>query len=334
VLVSTAYWDTAIQLWDLGTGMPWRRLQYAAPSELGQHIPPLIAVSVDGRMLAVQGQGAELHLWEIATGKERQRICLPGDGIATLAFSPDGSTLAVANRSGAIRLWGLAENKVLARLEAGRLARDTHPALTFSSDGRRLATISNDTTILLWPLAVPVRSERESAWLPEKLWADLASADAGKAYRAVCALVANQRQAVPFLKDRLRPGTRPDPRRVAQLLRDLDNERFEVRENAAKQLEEFHESVERALREAQRSPTSVESRRRIERLLGKIDSGKLALYPDSLRAIRGLEVLERAGTREALAVLQALAKGAPEARLTQEAQRTLGRLAKRPPPGP
>ncbi len=48
----------------------------------------------------------------------------------------------------------------------------------------------------------------------------------------------------------------------------------------------------------------------------------------SFPSLRTVEVLEIAGTPEARQVLEQLAKGAPEARLTQEAKASLERLAK------
>jgi hypothetical protein len=44
--------------------------------------------------------------------------------------------------------------------------------------------------------------------------------------------------------------------------------------------------------------------------------------------VRAVEALEHAGTAEAKALLEALAAGMPEARLTQEARATLRRLAR------
>jgi hypothetical protein len=43
-------------------------------------------------------------------------------------------------------------------------------------------------------------------------------------------------------------------------------------------------------------------------------------------------VLERIGTPSACQMLEGLAKGAPEARLTRDARASLDRLAKRPAP--
>ena len=49
---------------------------------------------------------------------------------------------------------------------------------------------------------------------------------------------------------------------------------------------------------------------------------------DQFRVPRGVEVLERIGTREARRVLEAMARGMPESRLTGEAKAALARLEK------
>jgi hypothetical protein len=73
---------------------------------------------------------------------------------------------------------------------------------------------------------------------------------------------------------------------------------------------------------------SAEVRSRINQLLKAIDEWVVA-DPDALRSLRAIWVLERIGTPEARAVLEDLAKGAPEARQTQEAQAALDFLDKR-----
>ncbi len=74
--------------------------------------------------------------------------------------------------------------------------------------------------------------------------------------------------------------------------------------------------------------TSEEVRSRITQLLKPLD-GWVVTDPDTLRALRAIWVLERIGTPEARAVLEDLAKGAPEVRQTQEAKAALDFLTKR-----
>ncbi|MFL5338805.1 MAG: hypothetical protein ACJ8F7_01445, partial [Gemmataceae bacterium] len=69
---------------------------------------------------------------------------------------------------------------------------------------------------------------------------------------------------------------------------------------------------------------SMESRKRAERLLEKLQHG--GPTGDMLRSVRAVEVLERIGTPEARAMLQSLAGGAADARITLEAQSALKRM--------
>ncbi len=270
ILVSAGYRESSIQLWDLEGGLRWRSLKYELPSEVDSHNPPLIAVSPDGRVLACQGQSGKVHLWEVATGKLRRCVYSSCNNISTLAFSPDSKALAIGDRSGTIQIWDVIENKILLRFDAGRLAYKTHPALAFSPDGRLLATINDNTAIHLWPITITVPGERHGGRLPEELWTDLASANTEKAYQAICDMIRKPNQVVLFMKDRLRPTPLVDPSYIAQLLGDLDNEHFAVREKATKELVNLQEQAKTALHMALRSPVSLECRKRIELLLEKI----------------------------------------------------------------
>ena len=98
---------------------------------------------------------------------------------------------------------------------------------------------------------------------------------------------------------------------------------------AADALERLGEDAESSLRRALADKPSLESRRRVERLLERLVIAPVN-DPARLRELRAVEVLEHINTVEARRVLAALAKGTPEARLTREAQASLDRLAKRP----
>ena len=199
--------------------------------------------------------------------------------------------------------------------------------------GRTLASASSDSTILIWDVAgVTARQGKLRAQVDASevaaAWKDLASADAKVAYRSIRLLIEAPERSVPLLRERLRPAPAPDAKRIEQLLRGLDSNRFTERENASKELERLADVAAPALRKLLAGNPSLEVRRRAEELLamaeGPVSRSQL------LRALRSVEALEHIGTADAQALLKDLAKGAAEARLTQEAKASLDRLAKRP----
>jgi hypothetical protein len=119
---------------------------------------------------------------------------------------------------------------------------------------------------------------------------------------------------------------------VRKLLIVLDSEEFAVRERARKALEGLGEEAEPLFRGALAGKPSAEVRKSLEELLSQnhhvLGSGL------TLRAVRAVEVLERIGTSAARGVLEELARGEAEARLTREAKAALERLAARPAAAP
>jgi hypothetical protein len=167
------------------------------------------------------------------------------------------------------------------------------------------------------------RKREPSAQRLEELWTDLGHADAERAYRAVWALAAAPRVAAPLLRERLRPMPLVDAKRITQLVTDLDHKRYVVRLQAEKELEKLGELAEPALQRALEGKPSLELLRRVEQLMEKV-TGPPTGAP--LRGLRAVEALERMETAEARQLLEALARGAPEGRLTREARASLERL--------
>jgi hypothetical protein len=170
-------------------------------------------------------------------------------------------------------------------------------------------------------------TERSLAEL-EADWKDLAGG-ARTGYAALGRLVRSPGRAVAFLEKKLQSTPSVDVQRIRQLVTDLDQEQFDVRERAARELEKLGERAEPALRMALAGKPSLDARRRLEGLLERAEGASLPA--ETLRQIRAVEVLESSGDAEAQRVLNKLAAGPPELWLTQEARAAVRRL---PPIGP
>jgi hypothetical protein len=108
---------------------------------------------------------------------------------------------------------------------------------------------------------------------------------------------------------------------------DLDADAFAVREKASQELEQLGPAAEPALLKALQDKPAPELRQRVESLLKRLETDTPSA--ERLRSLRALEVLEHLGTPEARATLEALAKGAVGAWLTEEARLACERLARR-----
>jgi WD40 repeat protein len=291
-----------------------------------------LVFSHDGKVLASFRKGS-VRLWEMASRKQIHQFEVPAE-IADLTFTPAGGILAVGPEDDdKAELWDVLAGR---RLHRFQLSDSLFRKLALSPDGRTLATaLDIDTTALLWDLSslgpkgnVPPVRLRDGDL--SRLWADLAGPDAPRGYRAVRTLSAAPNQAVPFLRERLRPV--PDEPH-ARLIADLGSGKFAVREAAVKELARLGFRAEAALRKALREKPPLEVRRRAESLLALLD--KQPLPPEQLRQTRAVQVLEQTGTAAARQVLATLAEqGAPDARLTRDAKASLERLARRPGAAP
>jgi hypothetical protein len=149
------------------------------------------------------------------------------------------------------------------------------------------------------------------------------------AYRAFRALAADPEKALVLLKERLRPVSEADLERIPRLIADLDDDHFTVRKTAVKELQELGVLAEPALRQALEARPSLEARQRLEALLEPLKESRRSPTAGQLRQVRALGLLEQIGSSEARRVLEALASGAPQAPLTQEAKLSVQRLNRR-----
>src|SRR5262249_12091413 len=162
----------------------------------------------DGRLLACATAEGAVCLQEVATGDLRQKFHCSQGLIEALAFSPDGALLA----SGA----------------------PLHGALVW------------DVTTLR-PAGRPVPYQPARGGL-EKLGADFGNPHGEAAHLAVWKLSAAPGAAIPLLAARLQPVPRLRPGQVPRLIEALGHDRFAVRDQAMRELEQLGDLAEPALR--------------------------------------------------------------------------------------
>ncbi len=176
-----------------------------------------------------------------------------------------------------------------------------------SPNGRTFATVSADGTTVVWDL----RRLADSALSADAdvLWTDLAKPDAVRGRQAIEALIAMRAKAVGLLRERLRPVPAPDAKQLARWIAALDSDDFDTRDQAGRALDRLGELAGPALRQRLATRPPLETRRRIDGLLAKLDAAA-ALSGDQLRAVRAVQVLEGIADSAARQLLDALARGA------------------------
>jgi RNA polymerase sigma factor (sigma-70 family) len=325
----TAGWDRAVRWWRMvdlkvtdTVTLPKEVIK--GPDGLGDARLHDLARSPDGRLLATMDLGGAFGIWD-ATSRKLLRS-FPGlRGQCNIAFSPDGQWLTAGDYSGAVGLWDVRSGQQVLKL-AGHPARVF--SVAFGPDGRTLFTGSDDRTVLVWDLRPKANAKAERN--PKALWDDIGGTEGVAAYQAVWLLAEQPDRTVPFLKTKLTPAKPLDRTApLRKLLDALDSDEFAVREAASKELAACGDAIVPELHHELSGENSVEKNRRIQRLLDSLAPGASA---EGARRGRALTALAWANTAEAKQLLEALAKGAPEARLTQEAKAALERLAQRRAP--
>jgi len=323
-LVTGEGWQK-VHLWDPATGK--HRAGLTLPAEREPHQEPLdnykwlAAFTPDGRYLFTSST-TNLWVWDLVARREigpfEEDDYLGRVGFSSpVAVSPDGRLMAWFDRARKLRLYEVCTGKIVHRFE------EDYSSIAFAPSGWRLATgCDADSSILIWDLPLLFRSQPPPGndTSPEALWAVLKS-DAVQAHRALWRLAALP-EVDAFLARRLQPVEAVPPDQLRTLLADLGSTDFDKRERADQALAAAREAVRAALVKASARTEDLEVRRRLERLQERLQ----VRAPERLREARAVLALEARGTVEALRLLQRLAAGLPEARLTHEAKEALQRL--------
>lgn len=111
-----------------------------------------LAISNDGKTLAVGTQKKEILIWDIQTQNFTRSLQSNNHVICTLEFSPNGAILASGDTGGIIHLWDYTTGRHISTYKGHHSQVNE---LIFAPDGRTLASTSihrhgNSGTILIW----------------------------------------------------------------------------------------------------------------------------------------------------------------------------------------
>jgi hypothetical protein len=312
-----------IRLWDVTTG---ELVAIFAGHEGGVLS---LAFSYDGRRLVSGSFDRTIRIWQVPTGTQCVVFRGHEGAVNAVTFSGDGKMLVSGSRDNTVRLWEVATGKERRRF-IGHTAQVM--SVAYSPDQKTVATGSYDTTILLWAARVSIKANRRPTENPTRqqldaLWRDLGG-DPPHAFDAMCLLETVPAKSVPFFQEHLPPIVEVDRARLSQLIANLDDDLFETREEATRELEKLAYVVEPELRKALAVSTSPEMRLRLQLLLNRLIGPGCVGHCQGLRSI---EVLEHIGTPEAQRLLKLVTKSPLTTRFSAEAQAALERLSKNAP---
>jgi WD domain, G-beta repeat len=284
--------------------------------------------SPDGRLLAVSTAGRVMIL-DAVTGRPMQSVERRfGEGdVRCLTFSPDGKQVAIGS-TGPDPIVRVAD-VVTAHEQATFVGHSGDVnAVAFAPDGRTLASGGTDQSVILWKVPAPPPGPMLITTV--EAWETLDSLDADVAYRSMGTLLGQPGRAISVIRDGYR-GTADEQVKIRRWIAELDHDEFRVRETARRSLLKAGLRAAAALNDAGRKKMGVEGENRVRLILEAMESQGVripesGLFGEPLRGVRGVRVLESIGGPEARAVLEEVAKGPAESRLTKEAKGALETL--------
>jgi WD40 repeat protein len=335
-----------VTLWDVAT----RRRLWTHAEKGGV---PAVAFSPDGGTLAVGTYAGAARLLDAATGKVQATLAHPRE-VRAVAFSPDGKRLATACWDGRVRVWDVAR---AAEVLACKGHQDRVFTVAFSRDGKHLLSAGGDDGVKLWDAATGAEKrtwKHAGFYVPFALFAqdgrwaitagydgttrvwDVASGEprarlsgtGGVHYLALSPAagllaVCGVGRSISLFEMTLRDPTARERERIRELLARLDDDSYDVREAASKELLEVGFLAEAELARAAKEAKSAEVRIRARRLRWEMFSRPRASLRGHTDAVEGVAFspdgkLMASGGRDGTLRLWGPASGKEVARLLPE----------------
>jgi len=146
------YWDGAVRVWRLASAGSASAAD-SAPLVVWEnklrHTPTQMALSADGKQLAVFSNKDGLLLVDLASGKQRLIWAAGAANVTCVRFTPDGSRLMAGLSDGTARMWSTGDGQALVLIDAGHVPRD----LAWSAQDSLLVTAAGK--VKLWQCDLP-----------------------------------------------------------------------------------------------------------------------------------------------------------------------------------
>jgi hypothetical protein len=332
LVATSSTWQLAINIWDAQTGDLVRTMEAKQTKKDGGYTN--LRFSHDGKFVFgyASGSGQNDHhvaIWGAHDGLEYCRIPV---WCYHLEMSTDGR-MVVGAAGGRFFVFDLLGDKLIDNI---KLPAQYFYHVQRSHDGLTLAflggggTIHSERAIYLAPFPLLGDDAIPKGKLSEAdegdLWTGLSSSNLFRRRYVTKALTAHAEQAVALVEAKVKPAPVAARQRVLELIKQLDDDDFQRRDAAQKELRGDAFRFEPLLRDTIQASAAGEIRNRVTFILNGIKDQPPSA--DLLADLRGIELLETLGTSTARKLLESLAAGAAQARTTVEAGLALQRMGK------
>ena len=252
--------------------------------------------------------------------------------IVTAAFSSDSRFLYSSNYDHSIVIWDLVTMKAIDRIEghAGTIyALASSPQLFCLASG---ASGASDRSVIFWNFRDHLFPEidGEQEFLFDRVWTRMGSDDPKESLAATNLLyrqLQRDESVMDLLTKRLGLYAEQEKESAKQWIEDLDDRKFQVRENATRMLKAIVSQI-RPMLERELKDGSQEAKWRIQKIL-KIDQLKPSIStPAGRREHRVILALELLGDANAIRTLELVSQKTSNQNLVNSATLALQRLKK------
>jgi WD40 repeat protein len=233
-----------------------------------------LAFTPDSKFLAVAGTGSIIRIWNLTTGELERTLDNAKASLSSLAFSPNGKLLA-ASGSGGVALWDIATGQIKTKLPDYLY----YPvAITFTPDGSSIIVGCPDAKILVWN----IDANREQFAFHNRGGVMGLAYDYHHGTVVTCSVGGE----ITLIDLPLGMPNDGENKRISELLAQLDDDRYPIREKADSEFLTLGPIAQAALADAESNSSSVEVRIRSRRIRRKIlSTPRASLEGDAERVL-------------------------------------------------